>query len=101
MFDVSDTQRSEWNRHLHYLPTEARKKKHRSAANRRRRIAIEILRKALGSHAVHNAFFDVNFFLWRVSSATLADVMHLLEEGIVKYCFRFFLSLCLTLSWEP
>jgi hypothetical protein len=32
MFDVSDTQRSEWNRHLHYLPTEARKKKHRSAA---------------------------------------------------------------------
>jgi hypothetical protein len=46
MFDVSDTQRSEWNR-LHYLPTEARKKKHRSAANRRRRIAIEILRKAL------------------------------------------------------
>jgi hypothetical protein len=47
MFDVSDTQRSEWNRHLHYLPTEARKKKHRSAANRRRRIAIEILRKAL------------------------------------------------------
>jgi hypothetical protein len=29
-----------------------------------------------------------------VSSATLADVMHLLEEGIVNICFRFFLSLC-------
>jgi hypothetical protein len=35
-----------------------------------RRIAIEILRKALGSHAVHNAFFDVNFFSVEVSSAT-------------------------------
>jgi hypothetical protein len=53
-----------------------------------RRIS-EILRKALEVMQVHNAFFDVNFFLWRVSSATLADVMHLLEEGIVKYCFRF------------
>jgi hypothetical protein len=64
MFDVSDTQRSEWNRHLHYLPTEARKKKHRSAAG-----GVESqwnLTEGPWSHAVHNAFFDVNFFLWGV-----------------------------------
>jgi hypothetical protein len=92
MFDVSDTQRSEWNRHLHYLPTEARKK-HRSAANRRqnRTGTLEVMRYIMLS------LMSISF-CGGCLHHTLADVMHL-EEGIV-ICFRFS-CLCLTLSWEP
>ena len=93
MFDPSNTDRSEWNKHLHCLRTGQIRIKHLSSAKRRRRISTEILKKALGSHAVNNAFFAVDFASeYGIFGHTMADLMHLLEEGIIKYLISVFLD---------
>jgi hypothetical protein len=93
MFDPSNKERSPWNRHLHYLPTLQKKRQYLSAAKRRVRISTEILKKALGSHRVCNAFFSLDFASeYGIYGHTLADVMHLLEEGLLKYLLSVFLD---------
>jgi hypothetical protein len=94
LFDVTCKKRSEWNRFLHEdVPTVSGEKKYISAANRRVRICKEILKKALGSHAVRNAFFSVDFASeYGVYGHTLADTMHVLEEGLFKYLLATFLD---------
>jgi hypothetical protein len=53
----------------------------------------EILKKALGSHAVNNTFFAVDFASeYGIFGHTMADLMHLLEEGIIKYLVSIFLD---------
>jgi hypothetical protein len=64
LFDVTCTKdmRSLWNTHLYdTVQTKTQRGRHISAANRRTRICKEILKKALGSHAVINAFFPLDF----------------------------------------
>jgi hypothetical protein len=74
MFDPSSKDRSEWNKHLHCLPTVQIRNKHLSSAKRRSRISTEILKKALGSHAVNNAFFAVDFASeYGIFGHTMAD----------------------------
>jgi hypothetical protein len=51
------------------------------------------LRKALGSHAVPNAFFPLDFGSEEgIFGHTFADLMHVLEEGIFKYLLSVFLD---------
>jgi hypothetical protein len=52
----------------------------------REKVAAEILWKCLGSHSVANAFFGLDFGKGGcVHSATMTDIMHSLEAGIIKY----------------
>ena len=93
MFDSESAERSQWNHHLHDLTTEKIRKQHKTAAKRRARMSTEILKKALGSHAVKNAFFYLEFASdYGIFGHTLADVMHLLEEGLMKYLLSVFLD---------
>jgi hypothetical protein len=94
LFDVTCKKRSEWNRFLSEdVPTVSGQKQYMSAAKRRVRICKEILKKALGSHAVSNAFFSVDFASeYGVYGHTLADTMHVLEEGLYKYLLATFLD---------
>ena len=93
MFDPSIGASSEWNKHLGNLRTGQIKNKHLSSAKRRTRISTEILKKALGSHAVNNAFFSIDFASeYGIFGHTMADIMHLLEEGIIKYLVSVFLE---------
>jgi hypothetical protein len=94
LFDVTCKKRSEWNRFLNEdVDTISGEKKHISAAKRRVRICKEILKKALGSHAVRNAFFLVDFASeYGVFGHTFADTMHVLEEGLFKYLLATFLE---------
>jgi hypothetical protein len=93
MFDRSIGASSEWNKHLSNLRTGQIKNKHRSSAKRRTRISTEILKKALGSHAVNNTFFSIDFASeYGIFGHTMADIMHLLEEGIIKYLVSVFLE---------
>jgi hypothetical protein len=79
---------SEWNKHLSQnLTTKT------SAAKSRKRICAKILRQALGSHAVPNAFFPLDFRLEEgIFGHTFADLVHVLEEGIFKYLLSVFLD---------
>jgi hypothetical protein len=96
LFDVTCTNdmRSLWNSHLHTtVRTKTQRGRHISAANRRTRICKEILKKALGSHAVINAFFPLDFGSdYGVFGHTFSDLMHVLEEGIFKYLLSVFLD---------
>jgi hypothetical protein len=94
LFDVTCKKRSEWNRFLHEdVPTISAEKKYISSAKRRVRICKEILKKALGSHTVRNAFFPVDFASeYGVFGHTFADTMHVLEEGLYKYLLATFLD---------
>jgi hypothetical protein len=57
------------------------------------RICAEILKNVLGSHAVPNAFFPLNFGLEHgVFGHTFADLMHVLEEGVFKHLLSIFLD---------
>jgi hypothetical protein len=78
MFDPSIAgASSEWDKHLGNLRTGQIKNKHLSSANRRAQISTEILKKALGSHAVNNAFFSIDFASEYGSFGhTMADIMH-------------------------
>jgi NACalpha-BTF3-like transcription factor len=95
LFDVTCTKdmRSLWNTHLYdTVQTKTQRGRHISAANRRTRICKEILKKALGSHAVINAFFPLDFGSDHgVFGHTFSDLMHVLEEGIFKYLLSVFL----------
>jgi hypothetical protein len=66
--------------------TEVIKKKYVAASRRREKICTSILRFALRSHTAINAFSRLDMASdLGVYGHTLADVMHLLEEGILKY----------------
>jgi hypothetical protein len=96
LFDVTCTNdmRSPWNSYLHdTVRTQTQRARHVSAANRRTRICKEILKKALGSHAIKNAFFPLDFGSEHgVFGHTFSDLMHVLEEGIFKYLLSVFLA---------
>jgi len=84
---------SGWRTHLANLPTKSERSLHERAAKRRARISTLILKKALGSHAVNNAFFSLDFASDHgIFGHTLADVMHFLEEGLMKYLLSVFLD---------
>ena len=54
----------------------------------RERIADIILRKVFGSHSVDNAFNGVDFGsnqYGRIARATVADILHSVEEGLINY----------------
>jgi hypothetical protein len=83
----------EYNQYLHNLQHQTERRKQVAGAKRRVRIATEILNKALGSHKVRNAYFALDFASdGGVFGHTLADVMHLVEEGILKYILAVFLE---------
>ena len=55
---------------------------------KREKIADEILWKVLGSHSVDNAFNGMDFGSnghGRINRATVADILHSVEEGLVHY----------------
>jgi hypothetical protein len=76
------------------LPTAAGKTNLKAAAKRRQRIARDILHCALGQHRVDNAFFPISFgdSLHGIFGSTPTDLMHVLEEGIIKYMTDTFLT---------
>jgi hypothetical protein len=83
----------EWNLHLSTLPTLTEKRRHVAGAKRRVNIATNILNKALGTHKVRNAFFSLDCGSpYGIFGHTLADLMHCLEEGIIKYLLGVFLD---------
>ena len=83
----------EYNRYLRALRLHGERLKQVAGAKRRVRIATAILNKALGSHKVSNAYFALDFASdYGVFGHTLADLMHLLEEGILKYTLGVFLE---------
>jgi hypothetical protein len=89
---ASCTDRVEWNAFMNGLQTKAIKDRHVRASKRRARICSDILRYALGSHTVENAFFKVNCASdYGVYGHTISDLMHALEEGIFKYLEFIFL----------
>jgi hypothetical protein len=94
LFDVTCKKRSVWNRFLDEdVLTISGEKKYVSAAKRRVHICKEILKKALGSHAICNAFFSVDFASeYGVFGHTFAGTMHVLEEGLFKYLLATFLD---------
>jgi hypothetical protein len=78
--------RADWNTFMRLQGTEAIKKKYVAASRRREKICTSILRFALRSHTAINAFSRLDMASdLGVYGHTLADVMHLLEEGIFKY----------------
>ncbi len=84
---------SEWKQYLRDLRTKGLRTKNISTAKRQVRIAIAILNRALGSHKVRNAYFPLDFASdWGVFGHSLADLMHLLEEGLLKYLLSVFLD---------
>ena len=92
-FDEANGAPSNWNRFLAELRTQKMRDQHHSAAKRRARISTDILRFALGSHAVDNAFFSLNFASpYGIFGHSLADIMHLLEEGLILYVLATFLN---------
>ena len=66
----------------------------KSACSRRQKIARDILHGALGQHKVGNAFFPISFgnSPCGIFGATPTDLMHALEEGIIKYITDTFLA---------
>ena len=83
----------EYNQYLQSCRTVTEKRQQVAGAKRRARIAVEILNQALGSHKVANAYFALDFAsVYGVFGHTLADLMHLLEEGILKYVLAVFLD---------
>ena len=83
----------EYNQYLQAIPQVTERRKQVAGARRRVRITTEILNKALGSHKVKNAYFALDFASeYGVFGHTLADLMHLLEEGILKYVIAVFLD---------
>ncbi len=96
MFDPNNPtcpQSARWRQHLQGLITAGSKRKLATLARRRVKMAIEVLKKALGSHRVSNAFFPIEFASeFGIFGHTLADVMHLLEEGLLKYLLSVFLD---------
>jgi hypothetical protein len=60
-----------------------------TASRRRERTCNNVLRHALGSHTAINAFSRLDLASnLGVCGHTISDVMHLLEEGILK-CLEF------------
>jgi hypothetical protein len=93
MFDPSSKDKSEWNKHLHYLQTVRIRNKHLSSAKQRSCISTDILKKALGSHVINNAFFAVDFASeYGIFGHTMTELMHLLEEGIIKCLVSVFMD---------
>ena len=83
----------EYNQYLRNLRLQGERKKQVAGARRRGRMVTAILNKAMGSHRVKNAYFALNFASdYGVFGHTLADLMHLLEEGILKYTLGVFLE---------
>jgi hypothetical protein len=78
--------REVWNVFVHSLGTLRTKSKYVTASKRRERTCNNVLRYALGSHTAINAFSRLDLASnLGVYGHTLSDVMHLLEEGILKY----------------
>ena len=83
--DVSATNNRKWMRHLSGMDEHQRTvwEKLRKA---RELLADSILKDVYGSHAIDNAFNQVNFGSDSdVHACTMADLMHSVEEGIFKY----------------
>jgi hypothetical protein len=92
-FDPSFGASPGWDKHLGHLCRGQIKNKHLSSAKQRTQISTEILKKALGSHAVNNAFLSINFASeYGIFGHTMADKIHLLEERIIKYLVSIFLE---------
>jgi hypothetical protein len=78
--------REVWNAFVHRQGTLRTKSKCVTASKRRERTCNNVLRHALGSHTAINAFSRLDLASnLGVYGHTLSDVMHLLEEGILKY----------------
>jgi hypothetical protein len=93
MFNPSIGACSEWDKHLGHLRTGQIKNKHLSSGKERTQTSTEILKKTLVNHAVNNMFFSIDFASeYGIFGHTMADIMHLLEEGIIKYLVSVFLE---------
>ena len=74
-----------WHSFLDGLPTKSEQSCASKFLRLRKKVAEVILKKVYGAHAVDNAFADVDFGTTpSVDHATLSDIMHSFEEGIVK-----------------
>ena len=62
-------------------------------AQKRAQVATLVLQKCLGSHPLDNAFRDVDFGTdSSVHTATVSDIMHSLEEGVITYLMKLLLD---------
>ena len=64
-----------------------------SLVKKREALATALLKLCLGSHPLSNAFRDVDFGPgYSVHSATTADIMHTVEEGVMTYLVKLLLD---------
>ena len=86
---------NDWNIHLMSLGTQEERSKMKSCASRRKRICSYIVEQVYRNHVIKNAFFGLEFLNkeFGIFGHTPTDVMHCLEEGIMKYVQKITLDL--------
>ena len=90
-----------WVQFLSKLPTKQLRQKYIRARKKREELCDEILQKILGSHLSLNPFDELDFGRNEqgITRATVADLMHTLEEGIMwNFLEVFFAKLTPTIS---
>ena len=91
---ISD-QFEHWVEFLKSLPTKTSRKKYIRIRKMRQKFCERILHHVYGSHAVDNAFFGLNFGSNEngIFRATLTDILHTIQEGIVPKLLKVFYGL--------
>ena len=85
----------EWQEYLNREVTnKSEKNLYQQYANRRSKICSGILYKVFRNHAIHNAFYGIKFLKpeYGIFGHTPTDIMHAIEEGIMKYVAQVFLG---------
>jgi hypothetical protein len=91
---ISD-QFEHWVEFLNGLGTKTERRKYIRSRNIRQKICDIILHKVFGSHVVDNAYFGLDFGTNRngIFRASLADIMHTIQEGLIPKFLKVFYGL--------
>ena len=81
-----------WKNFIDNLEPRSRRKKAVTARKRRSLICDAVLHKVLGSHALINGFHGIDFGPLQngIERATLTDILHTIEEGLVPMILKVF-----------
>jgi hypothetical protein len=84
-----------WVEFLKTLPTNTVRKKYIRSRRIRQKLCDRILHQVYGNHVVDNAFFGLDFGRTRdgIFRATLTDILHTIQEGIVPKLLQVFYGL--------
>jgi hypothetical protein len=84
-----------WVTFINTLPTKTTRRKYIRLRNMRQKICDLILHKVYGSHVVDNAYFglDCGSNINGIFQASLTDIMHTIQEGLVPKLLKVFYGL--------